>query len=132
MRRSRFPKNWRGVIGISTAKFGPWQVEHLQSQECRFRHHDRATPRRDWIARRAAKRTELSVVSERGIKSHQVFQCDFGTAERERQSIERFRAGQFNPRATEEFIQCGMMQLGCEFNGREIPTARERLTGADG
>src|SRR5206468_12777827 len=132
MRGPRFPKNRRGVVGISAAHFGSWQVEHLQGQECRFRHYDRAAPRRDWFARCAAKRAQLSVVGERSVKSHQVFHCDFGPAQRKRQSITRFRARQFNARGPEEFIQCGITQLGCEFDRWEIATPRERVTGTDG
>src|SRR6266849_10111054 len=59
---SRFPKNRRGVVRICTVNFRPWQVEHFQSQERRLRHHDRPSPRCDWIARCAAKRTQLSII----------------------------------------------------------------------
>src|SRR5438552_10960995 len=65
MRGSRFPKNRRRLVRICAAHFGPWQVNHFQRQECGFRHDDRTAWRSDWIARCAAKRTQLAVIRER-------------------------------------------------------------------
>src|SRR4030095_13307170 len=83
-----------------------------------------------WIARCAAKRTQLSVIRERGVKSQQIFQCDFGPAQRKRQTIKRFRARQFDPCTAEEFVKRRVMQLGCKVNRWKIPAGRARIASA--
>src|SRR6266536_6078421 len=128
---SRFPKNRRSLVRIRMANFRPWQVEHFQSQERRLWHDDLAVSLRGGIARCAAKRMQLTVISERGVKSHQIFHCDFGPAQRKRQTIKRFRARQFDARAAEEFIKRRVTQLGCKFNRWKIAAARERVARAD-
>src|SRR5512132_3531467 len=78
-----------------------------------------------------AKRTQLSVISQGGVKSHQIFHCDFGPAERKRQTIKRFRARQFDACAAEEFVKSRVMQLGCKVNRWKIAAARECVARAD-
>src|SRR6266702_1903822 len=83
--------------------------------------------RRSGITRLAAKRAQLAVISESGIKPNEIFHFYFRTTERKRQAVERFGAWQCDSGAAQKFVKRRMRKLGCQLDRGKIAAASERI-----
>ena len=61
--------------------------------------------------RSATQRAQFAVVRESGVEPHQILHCYFRAAQRQRESIMRFRFGKRHVRASQKFVKIRMRKL---------------------